>query len=270
MSTKYLKRIIGVLTVALPVFAFGCDGPNNRGDIDGANEWRENQEEDGDENGVRVVETGQTLFGQSYEDLTSAWSNWLQLEPIGTNPAFDSDGRFCELNQSGPFWFLAGTFGGIADRTCAVPSGKGLFFPIFAFVSFAPEFLGEIPCQDLPTEIEQIRCDVNDDIAIAPFVDLQVVIDGEPVPDLFAYRVDTAPGGFTFVSGPLYEAFGVDPGPRFPAVVDGYWIMLKPLPDGVHTLSFSADYDTDGVPDQGANYTLIVGGDEQGEQDEDG
>ena len=158
----------------------------------------------GDGGKIMVVPPGQTLFGKSYNELAGEWSNWLQKEPPATNPAFDPDGGFCDLNQQGKFWFLAGTFGGIADRTCEVPAGKGIFFPIFAGVSFAPEFLNEFPCEVLVEEIDQIRCDVNDDISIAPFVGLEVTLDGEPVPDLFAYRVHSQPGGFTFQIGPLF------------------------------------------------------------------
>ena len=53
--------------------------------------------------------------------------------------------------------------------------------------------------------------------------------------------------------GPLLEALaGFEPGDRFPAVVDGYWILLKPLPPGLHTVTFSADFgDTDVSPDFG-------------------
>lgn len=210
---------------------------------------------------VEVVEPGRTLFGKSYNELTGEWSNWIQKEPLETNPASDPDGRFCHLNQRGKIWYLAGTFGGVDDRTCEVPRGKAIFFPIFAVVSFAPDFLKEPPCQVLTKKVDQIRCDVNDDIAIAPNVGLKVRIDGKRVPDLFAYRVQSEPGGFTFKLGPLFEEedFGsLSPGPRFPAVADGYWILLKPLPVGKHEVRFSADFDTDGNPDLGANYTLIV------------
>jgi hypothetical protein len=219
--------------------------------------WAGDDKNHGDK--IVVVAPGQSLFGKSYNELTGEWSNWLQEEPPDSNPAFDPDGGFCDLNQKGKIWFLAGTFfGDIPNRICEVPAGKGIFFPIFAFVSFAPDFLGEPPCQDLVEEVDQIRCDVNDDIAIAPFVGLEVTLDGEPVPDLFAYRVQSQPGGFTFRSGPLFEAFGIEQGDRFPAVADGYWILLKPLSPGEHTVNFSADFDTDGNPDIGANYTLMV------------
>ncbi|MEH6824434.1 MAG: hypothetical protein V7629_11045 [Motiliproteus sp.] len=210
--------------------------------------------------GGLVVAPGHALFGKSYQQLTSEWSNWLQKEPPGSNPAFDPDGLSCHFNQKGKIWFLAGTFGGVADRVCKVPANKGIFFPIFAAVSFAPEFLGEPPCEVLTSEVDQIRCDINDDIPIAPNVGLEVLINGEPISDLYSYRSQSQPGGFIFESGPLFQAFGITSGDRFPAVADGYWILLKPLSPGVHTISFSADFDNDGEPDLGANYTLDVQG----------
>jgi hypothetical protein len=220
---------------------------------------------DGKKDQIEVVDPGKTLFRKSYNELTGAWSNWLQKEPPATNPAFDTDGRFCDLNQKGEIWYLAGTFEGVADRFCEVPAGKGIFFPILAFISFAPEFLGQEPCDELTEDLDQIRCDVNDDTPIAanldalpPVVGLEVALDGEPVADLFAYRVQSEPGGFTFRLGPLFEASDLEPGDRFPAVADGYWILLKPLPPGLHTVNFSADSNTDGSPDLGANYTLQI------------
>jgi hypothetical protein len=212
---------------------------------------------------VEVVAPGKTLFGKSYNELTSEWSNWLQKEPIETSPANDPDGRYCDANQSGKVWFLAGTFGGVADRFCEVPAGMAVFFPFFANISFAPDFLAEPPCDPALTEpVDLIRCDVNDDTDIAPFVGLTLVIDGVSISDLYAYRTQSEAGGFVLEIGPLFEGFGVDPGPRFPAVTDGYWILLNKLPPGEHTIEFSSDFGMNGVADLGANYTLQVGDDD--------
>ncbi len=228
-----------------------------------------------DRDRIKIVEPGHTLFGESYNELADKWTNWLQLEPPETNPAFDTDGSFCDLNQEGKFWFLAGTFEGLAVRTCEVPAGKAIFFPILAFLSFPPEFPDEgDPDADPPTEdnvclplgkgIEGVRCDVNDDIPVAPNISLVVTLDGEKVEDPFAYRAQSPPGGFSFriVEGGLFEAFGFPSGPRVPAAVDGYWILLTPLSSGFHTVSFGQDFDGDGAVDFGANYDLtIVGND---------
>ena len=208
----------------------------------------------------KVVEPGSVFSGKSYNELASEWTNWLVAEPFATNPALDPDGRFCDLNQQGNVWFLASTFGGVADRTCEIPAGKAIFLSLGGvFVSFAPEFpsAGD-PCAQMATAAEQVRCDVNNDVPVAPGVSFEATLDGEPIGDLLAYRAQSQPGGYTLeVPDPSFLTdLGLDPGDRSPAVADGYFLYLKPLSQGQHTLSFRMIN-----PDQsetGVNYTLII------------
>ena len=208
----------------------------------------------------RVVEPGREFSGKSYNQLASEWTNWLTAEPIATNPAFDPDGRFCDLNQAGDVWFLASTFEGVVDRTCTVPSSKAIFLSLGGvFLSFAPEFpaAGD-PCLQMGTAVERVRCDVNNDVPVAPGISFRASLDGVGVKDLLAYRAQSTPGGFTLrVPNPSFLTdLGFAPGDRSPAVADGYFLFLKPLKPGVHTLSFRMIN-----PDQsetGVNYTLIV------------
>src|SRR2546421_7627483 len=37
----------------------------------------------------------------------------------------------CPVEPSGQMWFLAGTTGGPATRSCTVPAGKNIMFPLF-------------------------------------------------------------------------------------------------------------------------------------------
>lgn len=208
----------------------------------------------------KIVEPGEELFGLSYNELVSHWTNWLVAEPIATNPAFDPDGRFCGQNQSGRVWFLASAFEGVANRTCVIPSDKGIFVSLGgAFVSFAPDFPSEGDlCLQAGGDLEQVRCDVNNDVPVAPSIALRASLDGIPVRDLFAYRAQSQPGGFTLrVPNPSFLTdLGITPGDRTPAVGDGYFLFLKPLRPGRHTLNIRMVN-----PDQtetGVNYTLIV------------
>jgi len=217
-----------------------------------------------DDNKSKVVQPGQQLSGKSYNQLVEKWTNWFVAEPLATHPAFDPDGRFCDRNQEGDVWFLASTFGGVADRTCEVPSGKALFVSLGGvFVSFAPEFPGAgDPCLQMASTLEQVRCDVNDDVPVAPNISLQATLDGAPVEDLFAFRAQSLPGGFTLrVPDPSFLTdLGLPAGNRFPTVADGYFLFLKPLKPGQHTLNLrriNADQSETGV-----NYTLIIGGGE--------
>lgn len=57
------------------------------------------------------------------------WWQWAAAEPEPTNPVADRTGEHCQRNQPGDVWFLAGTFGGLAQRRCTVPSGVPLIVP---------------------------------------------------------------------------------------------------------------------------------------------
>lgn len=209
----------------------------------------------------KVVEPGEEYQGKSYNELAGKWTNWLTVEPVATNPAFDPDGRFCDLNQQGSVWFLASTFEGVVNRTCEIPFGKAIFVSLGgAAVSFGPDFpaAGD-PCLQMATPLEQVRCDVNNDVPVAPNVSFEATLDGVRLKDLLAFRAQSTPGGFTLrVPNPSFITdVGLPPGDRFPAVADGYFLFLRPLLPGVHTLRLrqtNADQSVAGV-----NYTLIVG-----------
>ena len=129
--------------------------------------------------------TGQTprldLWGVGRE-----WWQWLLSIPASTNPILDARRGRLGQGQSGSVWFLAGSFGGPATRTCDVPTGKALFFPILNTVFGA----GVLDCEP---SVPGVVCDVN---AFArtqraqmdnPLL-LEASIDGVPLQNLSAYR----------------------------------------------------------------------------------
>ena len=209
----------------------------------------------------KVVEPGEEYAGKTYNELVSQWSNWLVKEPFATNPAFDLDGSLCDRNQEGRVWFLASTFEGVANRTCEIPGGKAIFVSLGgAFLSFAPEFpeAGD-PCLALAPGVGRVRCDVNRDVPGAPAISLEAALDGVPVKDLFAYRTESEPGGFTLRAGnpSFLTDLGFPAGNRTPSVASGYFLFLRPLSRGLHTLRIRMVN-----PDQtvtGVNYRLVIG-----------
>jgi len=240
MSKKLWQSVVVVIGILASTAAW-ADDHGNRGNI---------------------VAPGEEFLGKSYSELVSQWTNWFVVEPLATHPALDPDGRFCDRNQDGKVWFLASTFDGVANRTCEVPAGKALFVSLGGvFVSFGPDFpaAGD-PCLQMATSLERVRCDVNNDVPVAPAISLQATLDGAPIEDLFAYRAQSQPGGFTLrVPNPSFLTdLGVTPGDRTPAVADGYFLFLKPLKHGQHTLSVRMVNSDQSV--RGVNYTLIAGG----------
>ena len=185
--------------------------------------------------GFTIADPGQMAFGKTYGEWASDWWDWvLQFPPAG-NPLLDDTGALCDLGDQGSVWFLVGNFGGTTVRECTAPAGKAFFFPVFNVISFAPEF---------GNTVEEIRADANGDIELDPDPIISCVIDGVPVDDVFAYRAQTPPGGFLLTTVELFVAFGLDPGPRDPAISDGYWLMVEGLGPGEHVIQILAS-----VPD---------------------
>jgi hypothetical protein len=68
--------------------------------------------------------------------MQALWREWATAEPVDTNPVADRTGEHGAHNQpSDDVWFLAGTFGGQAQRRCAVPLGMRIVAPAINRVS---------------------------------------------------------------------------------------------------------------------------------------
>jgi hypothetical protein len=159
----------------------------------------------------------------SFEQLSAQWQQWVLSIPRDTNPQRDTTGAHCVVGQRGSVWFLAGTFGGgSATRTCAVPEGKELFFPVINSVNIdAPNVCGQgdsIPVEDWRA-------------LSAAFIDgatkLSVKVDGKQVKSL-VQRIQSEvfevalPEDNVF-DDPCASLGGVPAGIYSPAVDDGFY-----------------------------------------------
>jgi hypothetical protein len=174
-------------------------------------------------------------FGHTYGEWSARWWQWALSVPEETNPLLDPTGVHCAEGQAGPVWFLAGTFGGTATRTCTVPAGKALFFPLLNTIFGAGVGDCEPTNPGVPCDVDALR-----EAAAAPLENpqtLEASIDGVPLQDLSAYRVQSPVFSITF---PEDAVFGLPSGTFEPNVSDGYWLMLVPLSAGEHTIYFKA------------------------------
>jgi hypothetical protein len=166
--------------------------------------------------------------GHSYAEWSVKWWLWYLSLPVSENPAA-TPGADCGNGQSGKVWYL---FGGPPTVNCTVSAGTALFFPIVnAECSSleAPPFYGATPA-------ERSACAKA---WIDHVTDLSATIDGAPVPNPADFRVQT--GDFPF-SVPDDNVLGVQgPASGF-ASGDGYYLMLKPLPPGVHTIHITGTF----------------------------
>lgn len=165
--------------------------------------------------------------------------------PTKVNPVLDETGEYANINQDGPVWFLAGTFGEnkIPQRSCKIPAGFHILFPV---INYELNPLEDPKFAPGPELVKHVVEDIND------IVVMDAIIDGNrlPVfrvqsdPELFPLRIlDDNPvgckGGFTI------------------AAADGYWVFLKPLAKGDHKIYFHGACGG-GIRNATADYSITI------------
>jgi hypothetical protein len=216
----------------------------------------------GGESGSPVLPPSAEIGGVSQADYGDRWWQYVYSVPQDDNPQLDHTGDFAGVNQraDSPVFFLMGSSGTSETREIVVPSGKYLFFPIF---NMEVENISTPTLPWGPLDLQQIKD------AMAPYVDefgksgtLSASIDGKEVPNVLGYRQQSSqPFSYVLPENNIYYA-GVtaDNGSTInnpaelggvvdinhlpititPVLADGYWMMVKPLSVGEHTIHFSA------------------------------
>lgn len=165
-------------------------------------------------------------YGKTYGEWSSKWVQWLLSTPIDTNPSNDDTGKNCAVNQTDPnVWFLAGTGSGSAVRTCSIPAGKAIFFPI---LNTECSFL-ESPKFKTESELRSCATDANKGAVV------HATIDGVELKDLEMYHIVSALFDLRLADNNIYGTSGG----ATKSVTDGYWVFVEPLPSGKHELHFS-------------------------------
>ncbi len=188
-------------------------------------------------------------YGKTYGQWATAWWQWALSVPADSNPVTDTTGQFAGEGQSGPVWFVAGTFGDSAERYFSVPAGKALLVPIHVWIFGAIAGDCEPSNPGVSCDIPTLRAAAA--AAVSSVQTMDVFIDGQPVPDLASFRAKS-PGGFD-VTLPPDAVLGLPTGTFGPNVEDGYWLMLTPLQPGTHTIAIHVVN-----PPFGLDYTVIA------------
>jgi hypothetical protein len=146
------------------------------------------------------------------------WWSWAWTAPAGRDPVEDRTGEHCAVGQPSDLWFLAGTYGGRAMRSCDVPQGRRVVVPAVNLVAPSVQ-----ECADFMVDARgHIRLD-GVEMPLLPLEAEELVVD---TPD-----------------GPTT------------GVGCGLWVVLDALPPGEHRLTISGrsgDFRT------GVEYTLHV------------
>ncbi len=181
-----------------------------------------------DKSDPRVADIGAKIEGKTYAEWSAAWWQWALSIKKDRNPILDKTGAFAAEGQDGPVFFLAGNAGGETSRKCSVPAGKPIFVPILNYIE-----------SDVPDKADEKKLLATAKTKMDAAQDIQATLDDKPIAGLDHFRVSSAI--FTF-TGPdkVADAAFEDCVGKQKAASDGYWIMLKPLPPGKHTLHFKS------------------------------
>jgi hypothetical protein len=180
-----------------------------------------------DKNNSMIYPIDSELYDLSYKEWTGQWWQWALSIPKNNNPLTDSTGEHCTEGQSSPIWFLAGTTGKMksSKRKCTIPNRKPILFPILVSqFSFA-----EIPIINTDEELISYTAKDIDQCSL-----LEATVDGIKLCNLHNYRVRFGPFELFL---PPDNVWNIRPGVT-KAVSDGFWVFLKALNCGDHTISF--------------------------------
>lgn len=168
--------------------------------------------------GCGTSQTAGQAAAPAANDLVARWWTWASV-PEPSNPVTDTDGSLCAERQPDDVWFLAGNFGGVTKRTCALPSGVEVFGPVGNSICLVVDELVEAAMK---------RCTMD-------FERLEVSLDGKPV----RYTERTSKGAFSLdltEDNPIVDV----PTGRYDAVGVGSWFGPMKLRDGAHKMRILA------------------------------
>jgi hypothetical protein len=215
------------------------------------------------------------IYGKTYGQWAAAWWQWAASFPDGANPVQDLTGDLCGLGQSGPVWFLAGTFGATGvQRNCTIPAGKGLFYPLVNAVWIDCPNSGDADVTDDEVRWVMANWTVAGDSAcqLTATLDTYQVFGEElpaPVSGWMRPTVRTQSPVFR-MNLPEDNIFNINGGTcaePLPAgktgrsITEGYWVMLPPLTAGEHVLTLhgaGCEAPIGGNFETGVTYHLIV------------
>ena len=184
------------------------------------------------------------IYGRTYSDWNAAWRQWADSIPTANHPVFDNGD--CSVGQSGPVWFLGRKFvavGGTGSydnvvRDCNVPAGKTLYVDIYNAEDSVHEESTPGPSRVIQMgDLRAVTAAEVDGVT-----DLAMQVDDENILDIKErFWMQSQVFGFTLPADNFFSAIGERPfkaGTYFPAVDDGYCVMVAPLPVGHHTIHF--------------------------------
>jgi hypothetical protein len=167
-------------------------------------------------------------YGKSYSQWSASWWKWSMEFPLAGHPFVDDPSFNVNTGQNGPVWFLAAPFGTVV-RNVTIPHNKALFVGLLNTEASDLEGLGNTYTDQLSTAHYLADHIIN----------LTASIDGRPVNNIASFRVASPQFSFT---APNPWIFSPAPSGAGTSVADGYYLLVKPLHHGIHTIHFTGSF----------------------------
>lgn len=201
-----------------------------------------------------IVPPYQKVQNLTYDEWSAKFWQFAYGIPASKNPLTVPDAEYdCHEGQSADsaVWFLTGKGGappGNFMRTCTMPVGKYLFFPIVNFSNDNWTFDGHGDLDWTDYSTIELRKAIKEGMDSVVWMSSR--IDGRLV-----HHLDSARFSIYRVLSPVFHywlpddnIFGIYVPPKpgrvgIPgAVGDGVYLMLEPLKKGEHTIEFAASF----------------------------
>jgi hypothetical protein len=177
--------------------------------------------------------------------LRCEWWRWsLSLPAVAGHPNYCDPFFDVTLGQSGNVWFLAAPFG-TCQRSIAIPQGTKLFI---AIINVEASSIEVAPFDGCTVAEQAVNATAFANYIRQPYFEL----NGKPLAKLGRFRFVSPQFSLTL---PVPNVIGIPAGtsspcPFVPAplpmemkgVSDGFWVMLRPLPLGQHTIRVGGEF----------------------------
>ena len=164
-------------------------------------------------------------FSMPYEDWIAKW--WDYNVDIGAeeHPRDNFSPERCNLDQgqNDTVYYLPDNLSGEEQRNCTVPVGKAILAPLITGSCWDDDTDAKLKTEEGLRECSREGQE---------FGVVSATLDGRPLQNLEQYRATSDVFNMTVAEN---NAFQSPPG-TFPAMADGFFVFLEPLPPGEHTL----------------------------------
>ena len=183
-------------------------------------------------NSVNIFPPGSKPYGLTFAEHQKNFWKWILEIPANESPVNDRTGEKCangQSNTNSSVFYLSMNNGGISERTCKVPVGKGLLIPVMQVEWSDKEAPG--------ASVEELHKSAKKDQDSVNSLYLKIGDKEYKYKDLIKYRTQTDVFEVVF---PDNGIFGVIEGGVSKVVADGFYIITEPLTKGNYSVHFKS------------------------------